>query len=342
MRGRELRSRLAAAGRHLLVAATATTLLLGVTATRLAVQGPSRAHAAARTISTTQLQWDLAGLGYLPWSGVDGVAGPQTTAALKTFQSNVCITVDGVDGPQTDNSLSAVVKAVQAKAGATQDGLFGSQTKADVESYQKAHKLSVDGQAGPDTMAAMGITRVHVCGSAPATPAPRTPTPAPHTPTPAPHTATPAPHTPTPAPHTPTPAPHAATPAPGSGGQTGSPRPTATATMTAAAAPATPAPTQTCVPMLQPALAMAPALQPCLPASSARANRADDTRASGVLAGAPGASSADDATDTSDPAAWSTDELAWPAVLGGVALVLGLALLLLARRTPGRPRRPRH
>lgn len=128
------------------------------------------AQAATQTISTTQVQYDLAGLGYLPWSGIDGIYGPVTTAAVRTFQSNVCITVDGIAGPQTDGALSTVVKQVQAKAGATQDGLFGPLTKAAVEAYQRAHGLTADGQAGPITMRAMGITRVHSCGSPPPPP----------------------------------------------------------------------------------------------------------------------------------------------------------------------------
>jgi hypothetical protein len=37
----------------------------------------------------------------------------------------------------------------------------------------------------------------------------------------------------------------------------------------------------------------------------------------------------------------SGDGLAWPAILGGFGLFLGLALLLLARRTPSRVRSPR-
>ena len=113
---------------------------------------------ASTTISTTQLQWDLAGLGYLSWSGIDGVYGPVTTAAVRSFQSDAGISVDGIAGPQTDGALSTVIKQVQAKAGATQDGLYGPQTKADVEAYQRKHGLSVDGQAGPITRKAMGIT----------------------------------------------------------------------------------------------------------------------------------------------------------------------------------------
>jgi hypothetical protein len=132
---------------------------------RFRSQPQHRVVDAAQTISTTQVQWDLAGLGYLSWSGIDGIYGPVTTAAVKTFQSNVCITVDGIAGPQTDASLSTVVKEVQSKVGATQDGLFGPQTKADVEAYQRAHGLTANGQAGPNTMRVMGITRVHMCGT---------------------------------------------------------------------------------------------------------------------------------------------------------------------------------
>ena len=126
--------------------------------------------AATQTISTRQLQWDLAGLGYLSWSGIDGIYGPATTAAVKTFQSDVCITVDGIAGPQTDGALSTVVKEVQAKVGATQDGFYGPQTKADVEAYQRRHGLSVDGQAGPNTRRVMGITLLDHNGGGGGTP----------------------------------------------------------------------------------------------------------------------------------------------------------------------------
>ncbi|MBO0703270.1 MAG: peptidoglycan-binding protein, partial [Candidatus Dormibacteraeota bacterium] len=198
-------NRLSMAGRLLLITGVALILLLGFNAARLSVQGPTHTYAATRTLGTSQVQWDLAGLGYLSWSGVDGVYGPITTGAVKTFQSNVCITVDGIAGPQTDAALSNVVQAVQARAGATQDGLYGPQTKAAVEAYQRAHGLQVDGQAGPVTMGSMGIVRVHSCGN-PA-PQPKPARPVPHTPTPAPHTPTPAPPAPAPAPPAPAPAP---------------------------------------------------------------------------------------------------------------------------------------
>ncbi|MDT4983408.1 MAG: hypothetical protein QOF95_898 [Pseudonocardiales bacterium] len=113
----------------------------------------------AFAVSTTQLQWDLAGMAYLPFSGIDGATGPATTAATKAFQSDACLTADGIDGPQTDAALSAKVKQVQGAAGTTQDGAFGAGTKSAVQAWQSAHGLTADGAAGPATMSAMGITR---------------------------------------------------------------------------------------------------------------------------------------------------------------------------------------
>lgn len=155
-----------AAPRHACAAALALALAFFVAGAITA----NPVQAATRSVGTTQVQWDLAGLAYLAWSGIDGVYGPATTAAVRTFQSNQCITVDGIAGPQTDAALSTVIKQVQAKAAATQDGLYGPLTKAAVERYQRAHGLTPDGMAGPVTMRSMGITRVHSCGNPPPPP----------------------------------------------------------------------------------------------------------------------------------------------------------------------------
>lgn len=50
--------------------------------------------AAAET--TTQVQWDVAGIGYLAFGDIDGVTGPKTSAAVKAFQTDRCLDVDGV------------------------------------------------------------------------------------------------------------------------------------------------------------------------------------------------------------------------------------------------------
>lgn len=121
--------------------------------------------------STARAQWDLAGLGYLIFNGVDGVAGPQTAAAAEAFQKDACIGVDGIIGPITTSALVATVKRVQAVVGATQDGGFGPLTERAVKNWQQAHGVGpVDGQAGAETMRAMGITRTAACTSPPPPP----------------------------------------------------------------------------------------------------------------------------------------------------------------------------
>ncbi|MBK5232451.1 MAG: GerMN domain-containing protein [Thermoleophilia bacterium] len=54
---------------------------------------------------TMSLQRKLAGLGYLPSSGVDGVAGYQTEQAVMAFQAWEGLTRDGDAGPQTRSAL---------------------------------------------------------------------------------------------------------------------------------------------------------------------------------------------------------------------------------------------
>ncbi|MFD7626577.1 peptidoglycan-binding protein [Streptomyces sp. NPDC059851] len=109
--------------------------------------------------NTRLLQRNLAGLGYLPLSGVDGVYGPITKNAVLSFQSDNDIAVDGIAGPQTNGTLAAKVKQVQSAAGTPADGDYGPATLSAVRSYQAARNLEVDGIAGPQTMAAMGIAR---------------------------------------------------------------------------------------------------------------------------------------------------------------------------------------
>ncbi len=115
----------------------------------------------AVTMDTREVQRDLAGLDYLPLSGVDGVMGPQTKEAIIAFQSdNNLKQIDGVAGPETDNALSNKVKQVQKVAGTDQDGDYGPITLDAVKKFQSAHHLAVDGIAGSDTMKAMNIVRV--------------------------------------------------------------------------------------------------------------------------------------------------------------------------------------
>ncbi|GGS02767.1 peptidoglycan-binding protein [Streptomyces nojiriensis] len=108
---------------------------------------------------TKLLQRNLAGLGYLPLSGVDGAYGPRTKNAVLSFQSDNDLEVDGIAGPQTKGALTAKVQRVQSAAGTQADGDYGPNTLSAVRTYQSGHGLEVDGIAGPRTMAAMGIAR---------------------------------------------------------------------------------------------------------------------------------------------------------------------------------------
>ncbi|GAA2355051.1 peptidoglycan-binding protein [Streptomyces violaceusniger] len=129
------------------------------------LSGPGTASAApaaesqsVRLHNVRLAQTDLNGLAY-PAGRVDGISGPRTKAAARTFQSDRCLSVDGIVGPQTLGSLKDVVKKVQAKAGAAPNGLYGPSTANAVKAYQRKHQLAVDGIAGPDTMKSMGIAR---------------------------------------------------------------------------------------------------------------------------------------------------------------------------------------
>ncbi|ARP71575.1 hypothetical protein LK07_19480 [Streptomyces pluripotens] len=108
---------------------------------------------------TKLLQRNLVGLGYLASGGVDGIYGPATKDAVLSFQSDNGLEVDGIAGPQTNAALTAKVKQVQSKAGTSADGDYGPATLSAVRAYQSAHRLEVDGIAGPQTMASMGIAR---------------------------------------------------------------------------------------------------------------------------------------------------------------------------------------
>ncbi|SDP87057.1 Peptidoglycan-binding (PGRP) domain of peptidoglycan hydrolases-containing protein [Actinopolyspora xinjiangensis] len=120
---------------------------------------------------THQVQWNLAGMGYLPWSGIDGIVGPQTRSATMEFQRDACISTDAIAGPVTGDHMSQQVRKIQREAGASVDGAYGPSTRAAVEDYQRAHGLAVDGMAGPNTMSEMGIDRT-MCDYGSGDPAP--------------------------------------------------------------------------------------------------------------------------------------------------------------------------
>lgn len=119
--------------------------------------------AQAADLTTTEAQRTLTGLGYYT-DEVDGVNGPKTKAAARSYQVDNCLTPDSVVGPITSDSLVEKVQAVQQQVGVTQSGGFDSATRTAVEAWQADHDLVDDGVVGPKTMTAMGITRAQDCG----------------------------------------------------------------------------------------------------------------------------------------------------------------------------------
>lgn len=97
----------------------------------------------------------------------DGISGPKTQAAIKSFQSICGLSADGVWGSQTEAACAQItaaatvragsrgipVRYVQSRVGVTADGIFGAGTLAAVKSFQAAHGLSADGIVGKLTWA---------------------------------------------------------------------------------------------------------------------------------------------------------------------------------------------
>ncbi|GIH17845.1 hypothetical protein Raf01_60170 [Rugosimonospora africana] len=123
----------------------------------------------AFAVTTTQVQWDLAGMAYLSFTDIDGISGPHTTAAVEAFQTDRCLDNDGIVGAETSAELSSQVIKIQQVVGAGADGMYGQNTENAVKSWQGAHGLTQNGQADAATMTAMNIQRVKDCTPPPAT-----------------------------------------------------------------------------------------------------------------------------------------------------------------------------
>lgn len=157
--------------RSAVAAAFAAVLLIGV-----------QPADAARRADVAALQVGLRNLGVL--SAIpDGIAGPQTRRAVRSFQRRRGLTVDGIAGLQTRRAMgrwgrprlgSRVVRAPRSgwDAAAVQfllalrgfspgaiDGVFGSASTRAVLAYQRSAGLGADGLAGPATIRALRAGR---------------------------------------------------------------------------------------------------------------------------------------------------------------------------------------
>ena len=151
---------------------------------------PAAASAGSADVAALQVAMRAVGLYPHP---VDGISGPWTQGAVRTFQSQHGLAADGVAGPQTRAALGKRGKPKLGKrpmhAGqrgwdiaALQfllhargfepngfDGGFGPNTESAVRRFQGAARIGVDGVAGPATLSA--LRGIRVVTKAPASPA---------------------------------------------------------------------------------------------------------------------------------------------------------------------------
>ncbi|HEY6655082.1 MAG TPA: peptidoglycan-binding protein [Solirubrobacterales bacterium] len=142
---------------------------------------PATAGAGSADIAALQVAMRAVGLYPHP---VDGISGPWTQGAVRTFQSQHGLAVDGVAGQQTRAALGKRGKPKLGKrpmhtgqrgwdVAALQfllhargfepngfDGGFGPNTESAVRRFQGVARIGVDGIAGPTTLGALRGIRV--------------------------------------------------------------------------------------------------------------------------------------------------------------------------------------
>src|SRR3954451_5962376 len=163
---------------------------MAVTGALLAM--PAMASAGSSDIAALQVAMRAVGL--YPHA-VDGISGPWTQGAVRSFQSQHGLAADGVAGPQTRRALGkrgkpslgrrpmhsgqrgwdvAALQFLLHERGFEPggfDGGFGPNTRSAVRRYQSAASLSVDGVAGPSTFHALRAGPLVTSGSGSGAPA---------------------------------------------------------------------------------------------------------------------------------------------------------------------------
>jgi peptidoglycan hydrolase-like protein with peptidoglycan-binding domain len=154
------------------------TKLLAVLAASVATLLALPAEASAGSADIAALQVAMRAVGLYPHA-VDGISGPWTQGAVRTFQSQHGLAVDGIAGPQTRAALGkrgkpslgarpmhngqrgwdvAALQFLLRTRGFEPggfDGGFGPNTENAVRRFQAAARIGVDGVAGPATLNAL-------------------------------------------------------------------------------------------------------------------------------------------------------------------------------------------
>ncbi len=166
-----------------------TASLAAGTGTAVASSGSEPATTTEHTIAITsesqgrQVEMLQEALGI----SADGIYGPETEEAVRSFQAAHGLAVDGIVGPATLGALRGHSSVHAASSGARRDavnftpseegegsgdavsrlqsalhlstdGTFGPETEAAVKRLQARHGLSVDGVVGPATWSVLGVS----------------------------------------------------------------------------------------------------------------------------------------------------------------------------------------